>query len=126
MKPSEVLDTAANIIVRDGWYQGAYYKEAEEATVADDLRAAGTAPCCQAGAIGRAVSGVAWYPYTPSTSLTEEQVLMEDAERFMIRYVRTTFGVSSPIDWNDQPGTTAGQVVEALRGAARMARAEDR
>jgi hypothetical protein len=27
VKPSEILDTAADIVLRDGWWQGAYYRK---------------------------------------------------------------------------------------------------
>jgi hypothetical protein len=126
VKPSEALDSAANIILRDGWHKNGYYKEKEgwRATFdAADQDGRKDAPCCQAGAIARAIWGTAWK--TPSMSPTIPDpvaVTHARAEMYMRRYVRRNFGVMSPIAWNDEGAANADEVVAALRGAAADAR----
>lgn len=125
MLPSEILDRAADIIVRDGWIQGSYYRPAEydyefddEVNRQRDIKAAATAPCCQAGAIARAAHGVAWQPTPfPALTLIEARVKAEG-------YMQLHLGVTSAICWNDEAGRTAEEVVEALRCAAALARRE--
>lgn len=127
MKASEVLDKAADIVVRDGWIQGQYYREADLVGVGDDdgylerdAEAKKSAPCCQAGAVCRALFGVAWRPYGMGDY--NAQLARGRAEFFMQRYVKDVFGADSAIEWNDRATTTAEDVTAALRGAAELAR----
>lgn len=127
MKPSEILDKAADIIVRDGWWQGAYYKEPSTDLPAGEIwrwaddEARRTAPCCQAGAISRAAFGVAWADTLAQVDHVQGGAYSR-ADGYMRRYAHKTFGDTSPIAWNDEPERTAEEVVEALRGAAELAR----
>ena len=122
MKPSDVLDSAANIILRDGWTQGQYYEvpdlvgaSIEEATIRNE-EANRSGPCCQAGAISRAVSGKAWTLGRWVREHPEARTAHARANHYMMRQV------SNPVRYNDTPGRTADEVVAALRGAAELAR----
>lgn len=128
MKASEVLDSAANILLRDGWNQGAFYvtpkydPEVEySVNEAYDNKAARTAPCCQDGATARAAYGTSW----PMDTCNYADDLVEarrKATAFMNAYVKGVHGFASAIEWNDLPTTTKEDVVAALRGAADNAR----
>lgn len=143
MLPSEILDNAANIILRDGWWQGTYYKEVdydEAISAAPEgesesaaLRKASevaekTAPCCQEGAINRAACGYAWLSSERRLTTPREDVKARDeAVRWMRQYLNATESldgaeVRSAVSWNDHPDTTAEKVVAALRAAAELAR----
>ena len=133
MKPSEALEAAANIVLRDGWWQGAWFEYArpiagEEtgALTARDDEANQAGPCCQDGAISRAVTGWA----CPGAS-ADAAGLLDNSTRFRVRarathfmreHVRRVHGIDSPITWNDLASTTSDDVVAALRGAAEDAR----
>lgn len=121
MKPSEILDKAADIIVRDGWHQGSYFETDPNATAEEDAELAKTAPCCQDGAILRAVYGTAW-PTTWQHGESDPKKEKMAADEYMIGYVKKAYGVGSPIAWNDRSTTTKDDVVTALRGAANNAR----
>lgn len=129
-KPSEALDAAADIIFRDGWVQGMYYREPQyvpRQTLAESRGAAEkakrTAPCCQEGAINRAIYGLAWVNSIDRRQLPDTITQISDgARRYMHEHIRETFGAASPIDWNDRTGRTAEEVVQALRDAAVLAR----
>jgi len=132
MKPSEVLDRAADIIIRDGWLQGHYYLEVDWEDCADDRaeldrKARESAPCCQAGAISRAAYGVAWrsaWRRLDERVSEAQKFAAAKAEGYMQQYVREVLGSRvSSIAWNDAPDTTAEDVIDALRGAAGLARA---
>ncbi len=117
MKPSEILDQAANTLLRDGWYQGEYYKD-------DGTSAANrSGPCCQEGAISRAAFGYAYVDYLNSVRDQSEALrkAQDDASRYMRNFVCQD-GHRSSIDFNDAPGRTREEVVNALRGAAAYAR----
>ncbi|MFF5973693.1 hypothetical protein ACFY7C_19410 [Streptomyces sp. NPDC012769] len=121
MKPSEILDAAANIVLRDGWHQGAYFSVEPDDPADIDADKNRTAPCCQAGAICRAAFGVAWmsvHTDTPTPGVTAYLT----ATSYMDRYVRRVHRQSSSIYWNDLPTTTKDDIVNALRGAADDAR----
>lgn len=136
MLPSEILDNAANIILRDGWHQGTYYKEPVLVTDSDEdetLREAGevadkTAPCCQEGAINRATIGYAWLSSERRRTASHEDTRARDeAVRWMRRHLNATSSIDgdqvrSAVSWNDHPDRTVEEVVEALRGAAELAR----
>lgn len=125
VKPSEILESAAKVIERDGWHQGSYFKRSNE----EDLFAPAapgeneSAPCCQAGAISRAVFGVAW---AGPQRLVEP--LQLGAVVTAMDYARQTVsGITdgregSPIAWNDEADRTKEDVVAMLRTAAEKAR----
>lgn len=119
LKPSEVLDNAANIILRDGWHASDYYKAPLDCTPEEDRELAKTAPCCQAGAIVRATTGSAW---SAGPTPPEVAALQAGADEYMRKYILRVHGVRRPIAWNDQAGRTKEEVVAALRGAAEDAR----
>jgi hypothetical protein len=119
VKPSEALDKAVEVIERDGWIQGAYYREppvdlphAEYVTAEAEGRK--SAPCCQRGAIVRAVTGT-W------RSLSVLPEVDRDTIRGAHGYCRQVAG-KHPIEWNDDPGRTKEEVVEMLKSAAGLAR----
>lgn len=128
MKPSEILDTAANIIIRDGWNQGVYYKTVSYSPNDDaypdlDDEANRTAPCCQAGAISRAIFGKAWTSFSTHPDPSSAWTVKASADNYANRYIRLRHkGVKGAIEFNDLPTTTADDVVAALRGAAQLAR----
>lgn len=129
MKASEVLESAANIILRDGWNQNAYFLNPDiDASALTPVQcnaavdeANRSAPCCQEGAISRAVTGWAWYGGRETTF--DQRHATRKATSWMERYVLANHSCRSPIAWNDLPTTTKDDVVAALRGAAEMARA---
>ena len=134
MKPSEVLDGAANILLRDGWLQGAYYaspslaggdrsEEEYERLRLVDLEANRSAPCCQAGAISRAAYGYAWLVADAGPPTLGASEARSKADFYMSQHLKRALGVNSPICWNDDSGRTVDEVVAALRGAAESARA---
>jgi len=125
MKPSEILDAAANIVLRDGWHQGTYFAvEPEDPQDVQDEKNR-TAPCCQAGAISRAAYGMAWVTYPRTTDIDLQRLgAHAKAGHYMGQYIRRVHG-ATPIEWNDRPERTAGEVVAALRGAADDAREAD-
>lgn len=131
MKISDTLSKAADILERDGWLQGAYYKEPEvvyaypELDPAADEEARRTAPCCQRGAISRAVFGSA-YVVSAYGSPVGYGSDFYAAFRYFDEYMMYERGVEGTVAWNDAPGRTKGEVVEALRGAAGKARGEGR
>src|SRR5688500_1996049 len=117
MKPSEVLDAAANIVIRDGWNQGTYYRTENPEWNEEEAK---SAPCCQAGAVNRAALGYAW---GPMGAIDQRGLEARDkADSYMREYVSSELGQGSPIAWNDCPTTTADDVIAALRGAAARAR----
>lgn len=126
MKASEALDKAADILLRDGWHQGHFfkYKPGSVSPMTDPENK--TAPCCQDGAIARAIWG---YAFVSHLALGREETVAEanlarSAQGFMSKYVYAHHGQTSPIHWNDQVGRKKKEVVAALRGAAELARAE--
>lgn len=127
MKASEVLESAANIILRDGWNQNAYFLNPDISTLTPDQCGAAvdeanqSAPCCQEGAICRA--GTGWAFYGGKATTYDQRLAVRRATSWMERYVYANYQQRSPIAWNDLPSTTKEEVVAALRGAAEMARA---
>lgn len=126
MKASEALDKAADILLRDGWYQGQFFRYLRgdsNPMIAPENK---TAPCCQDGAINRAVYGLA-FPSMQALGREEtvaEAKLVKAAATYMGKYVYAHHGQTSAIHWNDQAGRKKKEVVAALRGAAELARAE--
>lgn len=119
VKPSEALDKAVEIIERDGWNQGEYYRtprpveDYEENTRLDE-EAKRSAPCCQRGAIIRALTGT-WKTITEMSHADAETVLRAHG------YCRQLTGYH-PIEWNDAPDRTKEEVVDMLKRAAELAR----
>lgn len=119
MKPSEALDKAVEIINRDGWIQGEYYRtprpvQDHEESVRLDEEAKRSAPCCQRGAVIRALTGT-W------KSINE---MSDPDEKTMLRahgYCRQLTN-NHPIEWNDAEGRTKEEVVDMLKRAAELAR----
>ncbi len=129
MKPSEILESAANIVLRDGWWQGMYYREPDGFDREASKEASRSAPCCQDGAISRAAIGYAWvdHYYLPYETRLANVGARRGARTYMNEYVRRVYHTGdglrgTAITWNDEDGTTAEMVVEALRGAAADAR----
>lgn len=122
MKPSEALDKAVEVIERDGWTQNVYYLEPQltlddyEENIRRDEEAKRSAPCCQQGAIVRALTGT-W------KSINE----MSKPDREIIRatsaYCRQLTD-AHPIEWNDAEGRTKEEVVEMLKAAQALAEAD--
>lgn len=121
MKPSEVLDSAANIILRDGWYQGNFYEPppAVDGLAAADDEANRSAPCCQDGALQRAIWGVAYVGGHWWIDPTPQAQAYKQARAYMEQVVG-----DNSIDWNDHPDRTKEEVVAALRQAAENARGD--
>ncbi|WP_432112824.1 DUF6197 family protein [Streptomyces sp. S1] len=121
MKPSEILDAAANIILRDGWHQGTYFafEPHDPREVCEEKNR--TAPCCQAGAISRAAFGVALREGGLKEATDARVLAFSRASHYMLWHVQQTYNVT-PIEWNDRPTTTKDDIVTALRGAADDAR----
>lgn len=120
MKPSEILDKAADIVIRDGWIQGAYFLVDHADTPEQDTERAKTAPCCQEGAVMRAAYGSAWLsPFQVEGSLYGAK---RKASGYMNKYIAGTTGEYSAIAWNDLSTTTKDDVVYALRQSANYAR----
>jgi len=127
MKPSEVLDKAADIIIRDGWMQGDFYLTTNGSGRYWDEQEAKSAPCCQFGAINRAVWGYAWAPSRVAEQWGGPNMwVAAKAEGYINRYVQENLGLLGigAVHWNDEDGRTAEEVVAALRAAAELARQE--
>jgi hypothetical protein len=104
MKPSEALTKAAELITPEGaWTQGNYRRPTPDGGVCR----------CVFGAVGDATDcGVA------------------DAEDNYAPWIAAAIGITEGdrstqiIRWNDAPGRTQAEVVEALRAASELARSE--
>lgn len=119
MKPSEALDKAVEIIERDGWIQGEYYRtprpvQDHEENARLDEEARRSAPCCQRGAVIRALTGT-WKSINEISGADSETMLRAHG------YCRQLTG-GHPIEWNDAPGRTKEEVVDMLKRAAELAR----
>lgn len=100
---AKILDLAADLIERNGWWQQYYYDPGSHLPKRD-------CAVCARGAINLAAND-----RTPDR-LSD---VGEDALRALERHL----GISgeypnSVADWNDKPARTAEEVVAALRGAA--------
>lgn len=100
---ADVLDGAADIIERNGWWRQYYYDPGSQLPMRD-------CAVCARGAINLAANG------KNPNRLSD---VGQDALRALERYL----GISgeyphSVADWNDKPGRTAEEVIAALRGAA--------
>jgi hypothetical protein len=111
MKTSEVLNRAADVIQRDGWYQGGYSPDADKAMTTLVGR-----PVCALGAIHVAADEwLLWFEdlqcwaggRTPVTDVVA---------KILARHIDHP-DLFIPA-WNDHEGRTAAEVIEALRAAA--------
>lgn len=102
-----ILDEAANIIERNGWWQHFYHDPGSHLPMID-------CAVCARGAINLAANRRA-----PNRPTKKSNNALSALERYL--------GISgqspnSVADWNDEPDRTAEQVIAALRGAARAER----
>lgn len=106
-RTAAVLDEAANIIERNGLHKGSFG--------ANHGRNIGREqPCCAYGAINLAAGG---------DSPRRWSLTGEAAYDAVTRHLGLSDGPGDCLaDWSDHPGRTAGEVVAALRGAARAER----
>lgn len=96
MTAPEILRAAATLLIRQGWTQGVTARDAFGLPTFAGLP---EATCwCMLGAIAK-VSGI-WAPTGP------------------LQLLRTYLGVHGISKWNDEPGRTRAEVVNALLGAA--------
>lgn len=111
IKTADVLDRAANIIERNGWYQGSYF----DRYALDGERSPNDCPVCTLGALNVALGAL-----NPSHDVD----LNGPAEMALRRYLNLddSDGADSLADWNDRRCRTAEQVVAALRAAAQAER----
>ena len=111
LKPSQVLERAAELLTPRGrWTQGAASRDAE-GNEDDDVNLLPNAVCwCAWGAMLH-VSG-------------ERYIGTKGVPGEAFNYLERHLGVSRIPDWNDAASRRKGQVVQALRDAAALARAE--
>lgn len=127
MTPEDLLLKAAEIIERDGWYQGYYYEMPEGNGISGtadwykrDHAASRTAPVCALGALRRAAYGHSSY----LEGGREPRGLKAAAEKLSklmpLTAVEREAGLEHmPISsWNDKPERTAEDVILALKQAA--------
>ncbi|MGQ4343506.1 DUF6197 family protein [Streptomyces sp. SAS_275] len=104
-----VLTTAVAVLETNGWLQGNLYDaaEAETGTPRSACRV------CAVGALNVASAG------TPVLGLAEEElpkaILLADLARAALGEYVDTAGVTV---WNDTPGRTVEQVIDAMRATA--------
>lgn len=105
LKPSEVLDKAADLITPEGaWTQGYFARVAPGGNSIGPREPNAACWCAFGAVINRCGNDGA-------------------AEDFAVQYLRTTLRDS--IDrWNDAPERTQAEVIAALRQAAQLAREE--
>lgn len=98
---ADILDRAADVIERNGWYQDFYFDLGTDLPPTE-------CPVCLLGAISIAMGN-----RSPKT-----EVFGSPAEIAMERYL----GVVAVADWNDDANRTVAEVLAALRGAAQAER----
>jgi hypothetical protein len=105
---AEDLETAATLIEGVGWVQG------RDLLLVHTPGKAEARGYCINGAITQAIASK----------------LKEDPFQDFYQRHATAFGAvikhlgGSPVQWNDEPGRTAGEVIDALKGAAKDIRNE--
>lgn len=115
--PQDVLREAAEILQRDGWHQGSFYKEPLSGGVNADLEASREAPVCSLGAINRAVYG---YAYDGKSHVGYQAL---DAAKSNLTYWAEKL-LMAQIDghpvphWNDAPERTVEDVILTFKRAA--------
>lgn len=103
---ADLLDAAADELVRRGWCQG---YNGDDGSDPDGCRV------CADGALYAATTGDPW----PDPADSDSNRLLRLHARRVLREVADAPAVTS---WNDTKGRTAEQVVAAVRQAARVAR----
>lgn len=106
MTPAEILDAAADHVEKVGWIQGSLYDYSAENRE--------TSRCCAIGALEMA-SGVRVDPRL-------NYYAMYEARRILADHLGTDSQSGIP-NWNDDEERTQGEVVTALREAAKKAAA---
>ncbi|MFD8117053.1 DUF6197 family protein [Streptomyces microflavus] len=104
MTPEEILNSAADIIRRDGWYQGD-----------NDNGDSSRGPVCLMGAIGRACTG------NSRASIVDTMGDFEpgwEAAGDAVQRVVATIGTDYVGNWNDRRERTAEDVLLTLKKAA--------
>ena len=110
MKVSEVLLAARELIAREGgWCQGACARDSDGAPVSEED------PRAESFCVISAIS-------ISTASEPENFNTFTDARLFL----QNMLGVHSAGRWNDKPGRTQLEVVEALERAALQAKKEER
>ena len=99
MNTSEILDRAADLIEERGWTQGWYCGP--------------TGELCAAGAMFVAIG------LRPAGWTAPEHPAHRRAMVAFERHLMDTFDYFGAHNWNDEPGRTQAEVVNALRAAAR-------
>ena len=119
MEASEILSKAAEILERDGWHQGSYYKipDKQWTPTSEMVEAAETAPVCSMGALYRAVSGSA--SLHPTVKLAQDEWRanakgLGEATKRLAKQI----GTDCIIDWNDEVGRSKEDVILAFKKAA--------
>jgi hypothetical protein len=112
MKPSEILDKAAELLEEKGWCQR---REMDPSTGA----------MCARGAIKRAIGA--------RTIRLDKAYFLDDLREeedhvvamHAMRYVKETTGADHIPHWNDSPMRTADEVITSLRHAAKFAKEDE-
>jgi hypothetical protein len=113
MNAIEVLFRAADHIETYGWHQGTSYADVPDGEPTANYPGFKISACCTIGAFGVVLDGV-------PTGL--ENKLYSEARQILMDYLWLDQECNlSVAQWNDLPGQTKGNVVSALRAAARAA-----
>jgi hypothetical protein len=96
--PDEVLNTAADLLERDGWTQKRMYDDGTR---------------CMVGAMLCAATGIE--SYVRMSDFTEDQLNVYQEGRQTVVELLGSFMLTG---WNDTPGRTQEEVVQVLRDAA--------
>jgi hypothetical protein len=104
--PAEILREAAAVIERNGWCQDDYYdwvqKQAESKPPAE-------CRVCAVGAINLAATG------------EPRDVRPDEGVTGALNVLATSLNIHCIPDWNDAPGRTVTEVLDALHRAAQLA-----
>jgi hypothetical protein len=112
--PADILEAAADLLVSEGWCQGAFYRD-EKGMAHGNLSEA--VSFCAMGAI-RMVSGV--YNLDGEIGFDESRAAREARAVLHAGLNRPVPGLNRPVPaWNDEAGRTADEVVDAMRHAAK-------
>lgn len=98
----------ADVIERNGWHQGGYY-------FAESGKLAGDSRVCALGAINVVVHGLPWAPMWHTAARERCGALV----MAITGHIRATGQAGDTlVDWNDEPGRTAEEVIAAFRACA--------
>lgn len=110
IETADILDEAANVIERNGFYQGSFCNDGPKA----NTKVAADWACCTYGAINIAANGT--HPRRISDG-------GEAAYKVLVKHLGISDNVGDTVaDWSDDPDRTAEQVIAALRGAGQAER----